>query len=166
MTITWADLRAICIPHTVDVRGGIVSGYLVRCTSSRTNMGHVWQTGSVWRFRTCANLDAPLGAAFQTGERPTQRSAVAALRALISGVGDPRPAPPVPTDHDAPRARVITAPPVHQRHAPARPTPRPAVVRDDERAAPEALPAQRIVWTDTPMGDLTAAMAARLGRKA
>jgi hypothetical protein len=69
MKITLAKLNATLDQHTVDVAGGgVVAGFLVRCLGSGKELGYIWTTGNVWRWRTCDRT--------AWGERSTQRAAV------------------------------------------------------------------------------------------
>jgi len=73
--ITWPALRATLESHTVQpsTGGPRVAGFLVRCTSTRCELGYVWNAGSSWHWQM------PEGAAHY-GERSSQRAAVQVLR--------------------------------------------------------------------------------------
>jgi len=144
MTITYTDIRVQLVDHTVSERGGLLAGYLARDMASRKELGYVWRAGKQWRFR------APDGS---SGERSSQHGAAATLRTLVMGC--------TATEEDD-RRRAATARPIARpQAAPARPPAAPAPA-----PAPAPRPVQRIDWDAIPqVGDLTAAIAARLGKK-
>lgn len=141
-TNRWPSLQAIAVPHTVDVRGQLLGGLLIRSTTGGRDLGYIWQAGQSWRWRTVSGENF--------GERSTQLAAVTVLR-QIADVGTTTSRPPVLWDAPA------DAVPVAPRPVPpvSRPTPR--------TTAPKAEPRRAIVWNDQP-ADITAAMAAALGK--
>jgi hypothetical protein len=135
VTLKFPALQASCEAHTVKVGASLLSGFLVRCTASRKELGYVWQAGSSWRWRT------PSGA--NSGERSSAVRAVEVLRQAFDlsrkpgEVRDPRPIPS--------------------------PEPRVPVASEARRASRPEPAAPRIVWPDA-VPDLTAAIAAALKR--
>jgi hypothetical protein len=144
MRVKYPALTAVLDQHTVDTGRGVMAGFLVRCTASQRELGHVWQTGNVWRWRTPDQ---------HSGERATQRAAVQVLREahdLRSG-----PQRPLPFSGDPTVSEITTAwrqpivlpkmkpkaPPLEQL-PPRRPT---ASV-----TAPEPPPVKKIVWSTQP----------------
>jgi hypothetical protein len=159
MTIKWPALKAALEAHTVATSRGLMSGFLVRCTSSRKELGYVWQAGSAWRWQT------PDGA--NRGERSSQRAAVEVLRDAhdVRAGGTPT-ATTLPFD-DAPITLPTTARPMKPR-AP-RPTTgsepvRNRVVTPKVEPPPPPVPEKRIVWGEQ-TGDLTQAVADALRRR-
>lgn len=147
MKITWPELKATLESHTVEVPGGLLAGFLVRCTTSRSILGSVWSAGQSWRWR-----DAK-GEHF--GERSSQRAAVQVLRDAFDvsrGSSTPR----LPFDLRSTVIEAATTPRATSRTM-TRPTP--SIV------AP-APPVRRIVWNDAaPAFDMTAAVAKEFGKQ-
>jgi len=157
MNVSFPTLRAACTAHTVDTARGLVAGYLVRCTTSRRDLGYIWPAGASWRWKT------PNGLSF--GERSTASRAVETLRDISdlqdtpTGQGPaPMPASPRPLfDGNDPYIRPIKpeAPTVTR---PRRPEPEPH--HPEPRVAPDSKPDPRMV------ANLTAGILAAFKRRA
>jgi len=144
--LSWPALRAALESHTVQTDRGLVAGFLVRCTSSRKELGYVWQAGSSWRWKSPEGF----------GERSTLKAAVEVVREahdVRQGAGLPLP--------EAWRHPVLLRPtPV----AEARPAPRPAP-RPDPKPEPAPEPEPQIVWPDEASApDLMSAIAERMAQ--
>lgn len=159
MTIKWPALKASLEPHTVEARGGRMAGFLVRCTASRKELGYVWKTGNVWRWRTPDD---------HSGERTSQRAAVEVLRDAHDLRSGATKTPPLPFDvalEESAKLPKRQAKPTPE-PKPKREAPKPVVVVEPEPEPPPApKPPQRIVWSDQPSGDLTKAVADALRRR-
>jgi hypothetical protein len=174
VTFKWPALKALLEPHTVEHNGGILAGFLVRCTASRKELGYVWQAGSAWRWQTPTRKNS--------GERSSQRAAVQVLReaydlahggsqTLLDVFGDEepvrvpsaRPRPPLakPLSSFIPR----TIPPMKPRRVDEAPAPRPRARFELPANSDDLLP-KKVDWDtfDTPTSDVTAAFADALKR--
>jgi len=70
--IKWPKYRATVEPHTVEVRGARLAGFLVRDAGSRSELGYIWSKGAVWGWRAADGQ--------HYGERATQAAAIEVLR--------------------------------------------------------------------------------------
>jgi len=164
MRLTFADLNASLDQHTVEIAGGgVVAGFLVRCTGSRKELGYIWSTGNVWRWRTADRA--------AWGERSTQRKAVEALTDSVAALaGTARRKSPATLPFDGPTdAAIMSA--WRSATTASRPA-KASAARVDEPARKAAAPApkpaapvQHIVWPDSNAHDLTAATSAALNKK-
>jgi len=162
VTVKYPQLTAVLDRHTVQTDRGLMAGFLVRCTSSRKELGHVWQAGSAWRWRT------PDGQHY--GERSTQRAAVQVLRDAhdlahgaqqrplpLSGEGAaPEWHPPAELPPMKPAAPPLETKPKRERKPRATPPTPPRV---------EPPPVKKIVWTPQ-APDVTDALAAAIRKHA
>jgi len=152
MTIKWPALKAALEQHTIDWRGARLAGFLVRCTASRKELGYVWKTGVVWRWRTPDN---------HSGERTSQRAAVEVLRDAHDLRQQPSLLGRLEEARDYERAKRATdAAPTFV--APTLPPMKAAAPKPPPVAA---APPKGIVWNDQAgMSDLTTAVADALRR--
>ncbi len=78
--LNWPSFAAVLVVHTVkNDEGVLVAGYLVRCTSSRADLGWLWPrsvSSAIWNYRSAD------GRTF--GERSSLKSAVEVLRDVYS----------------------------------------------------------------------------------
>ena len=161
MTVKYPALAAVLEQHTVDTGRGRMAGFLVRCSTSRKDLGYVWAAGaSSWRWRT------PDGTHY--GERSSQRAAVQVLREAYdvaqAGGGTPR-ALPFPGDQAilAGWRAPLRVPPMKARAAT---PPAPKLVPPPHAAPPVPAepPLKKIVWTTQAPG-VTAALDAALNAR-
>ena len=149
--------RAVLQPHSVKREDGtFTAGYLVRCSASRREMGHVWwmHLTNVWGWRT------PDGQHY--GERQTRHAAIDVLRQAFD------------LAHDITNARVYRAQPTvdlrdsSTTHATTASSARATTTTTTKTAAapaPRVPSTPQITWTNDASADLTAAVAAALRKE-
>jgi hypothetical protein len=151
--------KTVLVPHTIDWRGGVMAGFLVRTPGGRP-LGYIWATGATWRWRT------PDGA--NGGERSSQGKAIDVLQQVAELQPSATPLLASLRESLVEQARegrgrmfstrpLPTAPPVWSSRptaatAPAAPTPPPA-------------PRKTIVWGDDGQGDVTSTLDALLQKE-